>query len=168
MFRSGRAFARDIILGLAFVLVAVPVCLAQDRPVRTSTSSVPAPVLGAFSEAYPKAEILEMASLAEGGKVKYEIKSIDQGMALTVIYLADGTLAAVEEDVATEVLPESVTAAIEARHPGAKIVKAVRNTRDGATTYLLRVATGGRRLTMVFDQEGTLMGAKNTGGGKRK
>lgn len=164
----GRVLPCAVLLFLACVLVTVPVDAAQDRPIRTIIGSVPAPVLGAFNDAYPKAEIQEMASLAEGGKVNYEIKSVDAGMTLTVVYRADGTLVAVEEDIATEVLPESVTAAIEARHPGSKIVKAVRTTRNGATTYLLRVAAGGRRLNLVLDQDGTLMGAKDTGGGKRK
>jgi hypothetical protein len=170
---SDRAFCDRfrpcaVLLILACVLTAVPLDPAQGRPVRTTSSSVPAPVLGAFNDAYPKAEILEMASLAEGGKVQYEIKGVDAGTSLTVIYRANGTLVAVEEDIATEFLPEAVTAAVETRHPGSKIVKAVRTTRDGATTYLLRVAAGGRRLNLVLDQDGTLIGAKDTGGGKRK
>lgn len=170
---SDRAFCDRVrpgavLLFVACVLMSVRADAAQGRPVRTTGSSAPAPVLSAFNDAYPKAEILEMASLAEGGKVHYEIKGLDAGATLTVVYLADGTLIAVEEDIATEVLPESVTAAIETRHPGSKIVKAVRTTRDGVTTYLLRVAAGGRRLNLVLDQDGTLIGAKDTGGGKRK
>lgn len=164
----GRACVGAALLALACALVAVPVLPAQGRSVRTSTGSVPAPVLSAFHDAYPKAEIREMASLTEGGKVHYEIRSVDAGMALAAVYLADGTLVAVEEDIPTEALPDSVTAAIETKYPGSKIVKAVRNTRDGASTYLLRVAAGGRRLTLVFDQAGTLIGAKDTGGGKRR
>lgn len=157
-----------VLLLVAGVIAATPVDAAQDRPVRTITSSVPAPVLGAFNDAYPKAEILETASLATGGRTNYEIRSLEAGMTLTVVYRADGTLVAVEQDVATEILPEAVAATVETRHPGAKIVKAVRTTRDGATTYLLRVAAGGRRLNLVLDQDGTLIGAKDTGGGKRK
>lgn len=163
----GRARAAIALLALACALVALPVIPAHGSPVRTVTSSVPAPVLGAFNEAYPKAEIREMASLAEDGKVHYEIKSVDAGLTLTAVYLADGTLVAVEEDIPAAALPEAVAAAVETRHPGSKIVKAVRNTRDGATTYLLKVAAGGRRLTLVLDEGGGLIGAKDTGG-KRK
>lgn len=164
---QGRARAGVAFLALACALVALPASPAHGRPVRTVTSSVPAPVLGAFNDAYPKAEIREMASLAEEGKVHYEIKGVDAGQALTAIYQADGTLVAVEEEIPTAALPEAVAATVEARHPGSKIVKAVRNTRDGATTYLLRVAAGGRRVTMVLDEGGGLIGAKDTGG-KRK
>lgn len=159
--------ARAALPALSCLLVAAFASLALAAPVKTVTNSVPAPVLGAFNDAYPKAEIQAMATLSEDGKVSYEIEGVDGGNALAVTYLPDGTLVAVQEDIPNEALPEAVTAAVEERHPGSKIVKAVRNTRDGATTYLLRVAAGGRRLNLVFDQGGGLIGAKDTGG-KRK
>lgn len=159
--------ARAALPALSCLLIAAFVGLAQAAPVKTVTSSVPAPVLGAFDDAYPKAEIQAMATLSEDGKVSYEIEGVDDGNAIAVTYLADGTLVAVQEDIPNEALPEAVTAALEERHPGSKIVKAVRNTRDGVTTYLLRVVAGGRRLNLVLDQGGGLIGAKDTGG-KRK
>lgn len=168
MIRPGRAIAGATLLALACVFAAAPACRAQDGQARTITGSVPAAVRGAFQDAYPQAEIREMASLNAGGKVHYEIRAVDGGRSLAAVFLADGTLVAVEQDIPAEALPEVVAAAIEARHPGAKIVKAVRNVRDGATTYLLKVAAGGRRLTMVLDQDGALISAKDTGGGKRR
>ena len=164
MIRSVRVLVGAVCLSLVVMFVEAPAGPAPDTAVRTTTSSVPAPVLGAFQDAYPEAEITGMASLTEGGKVHYEIESTDAEMSLKVLYLADGTLVAVEESVAEEDLPEPVTAAIEAKYPGSKIVKALRNTRDGATTYLLKVYSGGRRLTLVLKPDGTLKGAKDTGG----
>ncbi|MBM4129576.1 hypothetical protein FJ250_00910 [bacterium] len=163
-----RLIAAAALPALACLLVAALGRPALGAPVRTVTNSVPAPVLGAFQDDYPKAEIRALASLAEGSKVSYEIEGLVGGLTLKAVYLADGTLVAVEEDIPSAALPEAVTAAVEERHPGSKIVKAVRNTRDGATTYLLRVAAGGRRLNLVFDEGGGLLGAKDTGGGKRK
>ena len=167
MNRSTRAFAATALLAMACVCIMAPASLAQDRQVRTVTGSVPAAVLGAFNDAYPDAEIEEMASLSEGGRPHYEIAGVDGGMAVKAVYLADGTLVAVEEDMIPELLPESVTKAIEERHPGSKIVKAVRNTRDDVTTYMLKVVAGGRRLTMVLDQDGAVLRARDTGGKRR-
>lgn len=172
MIRTARA-TRDRFLvaaalpALACLLVAALGRPALGAPVRTVTNSVPAPVLGAFQDDYPDAEIQAMATLAEGGKVSYEIEGVHGGQTLKAVYLADGTPVAVEEDIPTAALPEAITAAVEERHPGSKIVRAVRNTRDGATTYLLRVAAGGRKLTLVYDESGGLIAAKDTGG-KRK
>jgi len=146
------------------MFVEASAVLAQDKGVRTTTGSVPAPVLDAFEDAYPEAEITGMASLTEGGKVHFEIEGVDGGMSLKVLYVADGTFVAVEEGVAEEDLPEPVTAAIEARYPGSKIVKALSNTREGATTYLLKIYTGGRRVTLVLNPDGTFRGTKDTGG----
>lgn len=168
MIRSSRVLAGAVCLALAGIFVVAPVALAQESGVRTTTGSVPAPVLGAFHDAYPKAEITRMASLTVGGKAHFEIESVDGGMSLKVIYRADGTLVAVEEEVAAESLPDPVMASIEDTYPGSKIVKALRNTSDGATTYLLKVVAGGRRLTMVLDPDGTVKRAKDTGGGKRR
>ena len=168
MIRSSRVLVGAVCLSLACIFADASVCFAQGRAVRTTVGSVPAPVMQAFKDAYPKAEIQRMASLAEGGEVKYEIECVDGGTSRRVGYLADGTLDAVSEEVENEGLPEPVTAAVEAKYPGSKIVMAVCNTNDGATTYLLKVVAGGRRITMVLNPDGTLVRAKDTGGGKRK
>lgn len=164
MNRSFRVLVGAVCLSLVGMFVGASAGLAQDSAVRTTTGSVPAPVLDAFEDAYPEAEIMEMASLTEGGKVHYEIEGVDGGMSLKVLYLADGTLVAVEEGVAAEDLPEPVTAAIEAKYPGSKIVKSLRNTRDGDTTYLLKIYSGGRRVTHVLNPDGTFRSAKDAGG----
>lgn len=152
---------------LACLLVIAAGGPAHGAPVKTVTNSVPAPVLGAFNDAWPEAEIQSMASLSEDGKVSYQIECVDDGKQVAATFLADGTLVSTEEDIDVGALPEAVAKAVEERHPGSKVTKAVRNTRDGATTYLLRVAAGGRRLTLVMDSGGGLVGAKDTGG-KRK
>ncbi len=167
MFRSVRVLVGAVCLALVGMFIVAPAGLAQDGGVRTTTGSVPAPVLNAFEDAYPKAEITGMASLNDGGKVHYEIEGVDAGMPLKAIFLADGTLVGVEENVAEKDLPDPVKAAIEADYPGSKIIMSLRNTRDGSTTYLLKVAAGIRRITMVFDADGTLISAKDTGA-KRK
>jgi hypothetical protein len=84
-------------------------------------------------------------------------------MSLKVLYLADGTFVASEEGVAVEDLPEPVTTAVEAKFPASKIVKSLRNTRDGATTYLLIVYTGGRRITVVLSPEGAMQATRDSG-----
>ena len=164
----GRVIAAVALPALVCLLVVVPGRPALGAPVRTVTSSVPAPVLGAFQDDYPDAEIQAMATLSEDGKVSYEIEGSNEGQALKAVYLADGTKVAVEEDIPTAAVPEAVAAAVEERHPGSRIVKAVRNTSDGATTYLLRVAAGGRKLTLIYDEGGGLIAARDTGGAKRK
>lgn len=172
MFQTARAPRGRFIATLALPALACLLAVALGRPalgapVRTVTSSVPAPVLGAFQDDYPDAEIKAMATLSEDGKVSYEIEGANGGQTLKAVYLADGTPVAVEEDIPTAAVPEAVAAAVAERHPGSKIVKAVRNTRDGATTYLLRVAAGGRKLNLIYDEAGGLIAARDTGGKKK-
>lgn len=159
--------ARAAALALVLLVSAAAPCPAAERAARTAVSSVPAPVLDAFHDAYPKAEIKGMSSLSDGGKDCYEIASLDGGRYRSVIYRADGALVAVEEDVATAELPKEVTAAVEAKYPGAKVVKALRTTRGGGETFALRLVAGGRRLTAIFAADGTLQGARDTGGARR-
>lgn len=168
MIRSSRVLIGAVGLSLACTIVAAPSSFAQSRAVRTTVGSVPAQVLHAFQDAYPKAEIQGMASLTEGGKVMYEIECVDGETSRKVEYLADGELVAVSEEVTKEGLPGPVTKAVEDKYPGAVIVKSVSNTRGGATTYLLKVVAGGRRITMVLNPDGSLVRAKDTGGGARK
>lgn len=167
MIRSGQVLVGVVCLALVGISIVAPAGLAQDKGVRTTTGSVPAPVLSAFRDAYPKAEITAMASLTEAGKTHFEIESVDGGMSLKALYRADGTLVAVEEEIAPETLPDPVRVAIEDKYPGSRIVKALRNTSDDATTYLAKVVAGGRRITMVLGPDGTLMRAKDTGGKRR-
>lgn len=168
MNRTGRIVAGAVCLALASAFVAAPACLAQDGGAQTATGSVPEPVRHAFHEAYPKAEITGMASRSDGGTISYEIQCRDGGTSRTVSYLADGTLVAVVEDVAVAELPAPVTAGVEAKYPGAKIVKAMRDTRDGATTYLLKVVAGDRRFNAVFAADGTFLRSRDTGRGARR
>lgn len=168
MNRTGRILAVTVCLVLASAFVAAPACLAQAGGAKTAAGSVPEPVLQAFRDAYPKAEITDMASRSDGDKVSYEIRSRDGGTARTVSYLADGTLVAVEEDVAAAELPAPVTAAVEAKYPGAKIVTAMRHMRDGDTTFLLKIVAGDRRLKAVFAADGTFLRARDTGRGARR
>lgn len=168
MNRTGRILAVAVGLTLASAFVVAPACRAQDGGAKTTVQSVPEPVLHAFHDAYPKAEITGMASRTDDGKASYEIRCVDAGASRTVTYLADGTLVAVAEDVAAAELPQPVTAAVEAKYPGAKVVRALRETRDGATTYLLKIVAGDRRLNAVFAEDGTLLRTKDTGRGARR
>jgi hypothetical protein len=166
--RTGRILAVFICLALASAFVAAPACLAQEGGAKTTTGSVPGPVLQAFHDAYPKAEITGMANRSDGDRISYEIRSADGGTSRTVTYLADGTLIAVVEDVTVAELPAPVTAGVEAKYPGAKIVKALSDTRDGATTFLLKIVAGDRRLNVVFAPDGTFLRSRDTGRGVRR
>ena len=99
----------------------------------------------------------------EGGKTYYEVESINGKESLDAEYLADGTVAEVEEGPATSDLPAPVKAAVTAKYPKGKIVKSEKTTRGDAITYEIKVTSGKTKAGMVVDPIGKIVKEKNAG-----
>ena len=129
-------------------LLLTGVCLASAAPSahagekRLSEKQMPAPVLAAFHKAYPAATIRGLSVEKEHGKAYYEVESLDGMTRRDLSYLADGTVAEIEETIAAADLPAAVMAAVKRKHPGGMVMKAEKNTKGATLTYEILVHDG--------------------------
>lgn len=140
---------------LAFLLAAA--CLAPSVRAgekKLSEKQMPAAVLAAFHKAYPAASIRGLAKETEKGRTTYEIESLDAGTRRDLSYLADGTLAEIEETVPEAALPAAVRAAVASARPKAELLKAEKDIRGAVITYELHIKEGRRVREIVLDPDG--------------
>jgi hypothetical protein len=144
---------RVVCLILCLVLAAG--ALAQEKEI--SKKDLPAPVLSAFQRAYPKATIKGLSTETEEGKTYFEIESVEGRVKRDLLYLADGTVAEIEESVAAADLPVPVKAAVEARHAKGKIAKAEKSTRGAVVSYDVVIRSGKTTFEMSLDPAGKVL-----------
>ena len=157
----------------ALLAFSVAICFsilvsAHAQEKKITQKDVPAAVTGAFQKAYPTATVRGYAKEVEGGKTYYEIESMNGKMSLDVLYIADGTLAEVEEGLVPADLPAPVKDAVNAKHPDAKITRAEKTTRGDVVTYELGLASGKSRMSMVVDPSGKVVKESKPEGKKPK
>ena len=126
--------------------------LAQERQI--TRKDVPAAVLVAFAEAYPRAVIKGYSKEMDKGQTVYEIESVEGKTTRDVIYSADGKLISVEEAVDTSDLPPGVKAALDKKFPGGKIVRAEKVTKGTVVGYEVWIQHMGKTTEIVFDPNG--------------
>ncbi|HXC18063.1 MAG TPA: PepSY-like domain-containing protein [Holophagaceae bacterium] len=143
---------------LVFLLAAA--CLAPSARAgekKLSEKQMPAPVLAAFHKAYPAAAIRGLAVETEHGQTTYEVESLDGKTRRDLSYLADGTLAEIEETIPESDLSAPVLAAVKAKHPAVKIRKAEKDTKGSAVTYEIHVEENGRHHEVAVTPDGRVL-----------
>jgi hypothetical protein len=130
--------------------------MAQE--VKLKKKQVPSAVIAAFQSAYPNATIRGYGRETENGKVFYEIESLEGQTTRDVLYLADGTVAEIEEGIAVSDLPADAAKGLRAKYPGAVITSAEKITRGDITEYEAHARVGKRRVSMEFDASGKPLG----------
>jgi len=111
---------------------------AQSAPVAkagAAAAKLPAPILAAFTKAYPNATIKGASKETEDGKTVWEVESIDNGLARDLVYNLDGSVVEFEEQTEPATLPAAVTAALKAKYPKASITKAEKLMKGTTLTY---------------------------------
>ena len=139
---------------LLLTLAAATPAAVHAGEKRVSEKGMPAPVLAAFHAAYPAAAILALAVETERGRTSYEIESLDGRTRRDLSYAADGTLQEIEEGIPESQLPAPVQAAVKASYPGAKVLKAEKDTRGATVTYELHLKGGEAPREAVFAADG--------------
>src|SRR5262245_41350907 len=85
--------------------------LAQEKKI--SEQDLPVAVRAAFERSYPHAKVQGASQEVEKGKKLYEIESVDGTVRRDLLYMADGSIIEIEEDLAVSDLPDAVKAAIQ-------------------------------------------------------
>lgn len=148
--------------GLLALALAALLCGATIAPTQAAENNeeenvtAPEAVMKAFQKAYPNAEIRGISKESEGGKVYFEIESVDGKVRRDLLYLADGSVFEIEEGIATSDLPAQVTDSLKARYPKGEIQKAEKITRGSVVEYEVLLENEEENLEVVLDANGTI------------
>jgi len=131
-----------------FIFLLLPLfLLASVVSVSQQKKELPKVVLDAFAKAYPKAAIQSYSSVQNGGKLRYEIKSIDGKMFRSVDYDTSGILTMCKETHSLNELPRHIQVAVDNGYRGETVDRAVVVTQDGPMRYEIYIK-------VVFDSLG--------------
>ena len=149
----------QLVVSASLILGLSAWSLAQEK--RIPRRALPAPVLAAFTEAYPRAAIKRCFQETDKGQTVYEIESVEGKTRRDIIYAADGKLILAEETLAVSEMPPAVMVALDRKFPGAKILRAEKVTKGAVVGYEFQIEpkTPRRRLPrmrteVVFDSMG--------------
>jgi hypothetical protein len=148
---------------LILVLALVSLTWAQEAQEEATTekkigrTDVPAAVIFAFEQAYPKAKIVGTAMETEDSVTFYEIESKEGKVNRDILYRADGTVKELEESLTKAQLPPAIKSALSSEYPEGKIQKAEKTTRDGAVFYEVHMKSGKDRMEVVLDDSGKIL-----------
>ncbi len=129
----------------------------QKEMKKIAKDQVPASVISAFEKAYPSAKVREYTQITKGEKVWYSIVCVAGGITKDVRYKADGTLVRARENVVAKDLPEAVRNTITETYPGAEIVKAETEVRNGIVLYELKLKVNGDHQEVTLNNKGDII-----------
>jgi len=119
-------------------LCLAAMAMAQEEK-KIKAKDVPAPVVAAAAKAFPNAKIGGWAKETEDGKVFYEAEMTEGKTKRDVLFLPDGKIDGVEEEIAVSALPAAVQSALKARYPKATISLAEKLLRGKDLQYELAI-----------------------------
>lgn len=130
---------------------------AQEQEKKITKKELPAPVLAAFQKAYPKAAIKGINEEKKDGKTYFEIESKDGKVQRDLLYLADGSVAEIEESMEVADLPQAVKAAVEGKFPKSKIEEVEKVTQGASVHFSMKVKTAQGAYQVEADQTGKIL-----------
>ncbi len=138
-----------LLLAFAFCF---PVIAGEKK---ITKKDVPAAVLNAFKQSYPKAKAKGFAKETENGTTYYEVESVEGKTTRDLLYLEDGTVAEIEESVTVKDLPDAVAKAFAKESPKKHAVKIEKTTRGDVVTYDFTMGKG--KSELVIDPSGKVL-----------
>src|SRR3990172_9405290 len=107
---------------------------AEDSQV-LDNKDVPSAILVAFDKAYPDAEIASVEMEDIDGTAYYEVEIKADKVDRDIVFLQDGTLFSVEEEITVKELPTAVVDALKKAHPKGEVDEAEKITRGSEIEY---------------------------------
>ncbi len=151
---SSMAVLATAVLILTLAMLEPAAAQAKKKPAGVK---LPAAVQQAFTKAYPHAKILATSTEKEGGKLLYEVESMDGKQRRDLLYASDGTAVEVEEQIAPDALPAAVRTALEKEYPKCSIRKAETTTKNNATSYEMVIEHAKKEYEVVVDPSGKIV-----------
>jgi hypothetical protein len=141
---------------LAILLVGSLGLSARADETKIPLDQVPAPILKALKAKFPGAKIAkEAVKEVEDGKTLYEVSLTADGHNIDAVAKPDGTIEAIEKEIAVADLPGPVTKAIKAKYPAAKFGKTEELTKGQTITFETVLTVPGKKpFEVVLDGKG--------------
>ena len=132
--------------------------LAQTSPPAKAAPKAKAPVavLEAFKSQYPNAMIRSISSEKEGGRIVYEIESMDGQQWRDLLYEANGKVISTEEFIPNSQLPKTVVDSLAAKYRKAPIVRAEKLTDKDGMRYEVVLKVNGKNKSVEVDSAGKI------------
>jgi len=126
---------RTLITLSALALVLVAGFALAEEEAELKKSDVPEAVLKAFATVQPNAVITEYTREVVDGQTRYEIETRIGKIEKDYVYLPDGTLLQIEEDMSVKSLPEVVIQSITNAYPNCEFEEADKITKGSTLEY---------------------------------
>ena len=147
-----------LITSAAALALSLPAFAQEENAI--SMDEVPEAALAAAQENAPEG-ITEFESVQiddDGGTETYEFAATkEDGMAIEVDVLADGTLEEIEEEVAMDAVPQPVSAALDGELPGFEPSFVEKSTREDGSliVYEFEGQHEGQEIDVEIDEDGS-------------
>src|SRR4030095_3013430 len=106
---------RSTICAIAISLCLAAIGFAQEpQEKKVNNKNIPASVIAAAGKAFPKATIKGWSKATEHGKIFYEAEMVEGQTKRDVLFLPDGKIDLVEEEIAKASIPAAVQSALKA------------------------------------------------------
>ena len=133
------------------------VTLSRADEVKIPLDQVPAVVMKAVKDKYPKAEVKGAEKDDSDGKVMYELNLEENGQKIDVSVKPDGTIASAEKVIEIKDLPKKVSDAVKAKYPKATLKSAEEVIADGKTSYEVVIDVEKKTREVVLDPDGKIL-----------
>jgi hypothetical protein len=113
---------------------------------KVSFDKLPAAIVEAVKERFPRAQMIKAVKENEDGKTEYEVTIRDGGIKMDVILTLSGTITAIEKSIAAASLPKAIQSAVERKYPKATCKRAeevitVKNGKEDLDFYEVLLET---------------------------
>jgi hypothetical protein len=162
-FTGGVFMVRLVTAVLVVLVLFTAIAIGEDDP-KTVKSDVPQAVLRAFEKANPGVVGTDYSKEVVNGQTRYEIETRVSDLEKDFVYLPDGTLLQIVEDMQLKALPDVIAQSVKKAYPKAEIDEVDKIVRGetveyeiileiGETDHELSVASDGRILSSVAIEE---------------
>jgi len=152
-----RFIPRILALAVAASVMAGISSMAADEQKKPTKNDIPAAIMAAFQEAYPKATIVAFGQEEKDSVAAFEIESKDGDVERNILYKLDGTVVEIEETISASSLPDAVKNGVAAAYPKGKIEKRERLTHGKTVEYEVLVEQGEAAYEVVVSPEGNIL-----------
>jgi len=141
----------------AAITTAALVVAARADEEKVPLDKVPAAILKAVKDKFPKADLKEAAKETEDGTTLYEVSLRHDGHNYDVTLREDATFAEIEKEIVAGDLPRPVAEAVKAKYPKAEVGKAEEVSKGETRTFEVHLKDGDKAREMVLDAAGKIL-----------
>lgn len=141
------------------VLLSVAFAVAEEDTAMRK-SDMPQAVLKAFEASYPQTVATEYSKEVVNGQTRYEIETRVGKLEKDFVYLQDGTLLQIEEDMSVKSLPTAIVESVKAAYPDGEIDEADKITRGSTIEFEITIEFGEMEYELLVSSDGEVLSSE--------